>query len=313
MTDLVRNLQPASWRGIAFPVVTREFGFSHEQARHRYIYRNEQIIDSIGRENPTWTYQIPFREGITVAPWSALFTEVYPGFLAACMDSSMGVLEDPIHGAAEAKCASLREMLAANRRDGVDVEATFVYSPDPDTLSLDLAANMALLAGMTDDAKRLDSELTQVDWEQEEPPPALSDPFAAIGGVADQIQGGFDRVNAKLDDVAWRADKTIRSIDRLKQPKLAPIRQRVRRLQDTARRARTVAAGDGRKVRHLTVAATVDVITLAARVRNTTDELIGLNGFLVGVVSVRKGTVVRYYSRGLTQANVAITAPRTER
>ena len=100
MTDILKSLQRASWREIEFPVMqVRDFGFQHDQAQHRYLFLDAQLIESLGRKNPTYKYIIPFREDIAKGPWANLFTQVYPDFLDACQDSSRGVLVDPAHGA----------------------------------------------------------------------------------------------------------------------------------------------------------------------------------------------------------------------
>ena len=134
MTDILARLPKASWRGIVFPCSGREYGFRQEFARHRYVFRDDELIDSIGRENPGYTFQIPAREDLAKGPYANWFTVFYPRFLNACLDRTVGDLMDPVHGRRKCKCASLRETLDVGKRDGVDIMVEFVYAPDEEAM-----------------------------------------------------------------------------------------------------------------------------------------------------------------------------------
>ena len=45
MTDILARLPRAMFRNIAFPCSGREYGFRQEFARHRYVFRNDELID----------------------------------------------------------------------------------------------------------------------------------------------------------------------------------------------------------------------------------------------------------------------------
>src|SRR3989304_1978074 len=158
MTDMLRQLGRASWREIEFPVSARDYGFAQEQARIRLIYQDGQLVESLGAENPAYSYTIPFREDLAIAPWAGmgLFVKGHPKFLEACRDRSPGILEDPVHGARRCKLVRLSEIIDVNRRDGIDAQAEFIDAPEQAGLGDPLGTVVATLEGAKDAAGGVD-------------------------------------------------------------------------------------------------------------------------------------------------------------
>lgn len=231
MTDVLVQMQRTAWRFIEFPITSRKYGFQQEQAKHRYIFRDQQLIESLGAENPTYRYAIPFREDISKGPYKNLFTSVYPDFLDACIDRTRGVLSDPVHGEVFVKCVSLAEDLDVNKRDGIDVEVEYIISPLESELSQDLTTQIKTLQGTADDARRFDADIAKINWQQQPPPPATVSPLDFISGIGGQLEVAGGKVTSALADYSFRLEKTVDTIDRLKDPNLAPTRQQARRLQ----------------------------------------------------------------------------------
>lgn len=303
MTDILKQLQRAAWRDtIEFPVSGREFGFAQEQARHRYVFKDNQLIESLGRENPTWRYTIPFREDITVGGWENLFTRVYPDFLAACQDRSRGRLTDPVHGTRKAKCVSLREILDVNRRDGVDVEVEFVYAPEETDFEFNLGTVIRTLQGYASDARRFDNELSAIPWQQETPPrPSMSplDAISAVGGQVLLVQG---KVDAALADSAFRLEKAVETIDRLQNPNLASTRTQARRLQGAALDLEDRIDVTGtRPLRKMTTAANITVAALAGKLGIGLELLLRWNPALRRSPLVKANTEIRVSAETLAK------------
>lgn len=293
MTDILRQLIPAGFREVEFPVSAREYGFAHEHAKHHFIFRDNELVESLGRQSPTYRYTIPFREDIVIGPWRNLFTVVYPQFLEACQDGDAGVLEDPVHGAVQVKCASLREVLDVNRRDGIDVEAEFVIAPELEDIQGDLTTQIRTLQGAKDQAGLFDREATKVDWEQEPSPEPTNDIFDTISSVGDQISVAGSKVTGKLADLSLRMQKATDSIDRLKNPELAPMRYQARRVQLAAYDLQDKLHEPPNTVAVYEAAADISLIALAGLVRMTVKDFLELNPTLASKRIVPRGTRVR--------------------
>lgn len=297
MTDVLKQFSPAAWRDIEFPITARDYGFSQQHASHKYIFRDNALIESLGRENPTYRYTIPFREDIAIGRYENLFTAVYPDFLAACQDRSEGILDDPFHGGIQCKCASLREIVDVGRRDGIDVEVEFIVAPSPSQLLEDLGTRISTRAGAEGMAGALDAEVALVDWQQELPPEPTLDPFSAIASIGDQIAAAGNRIGATMADVAFRAEKAADSVNRLRNPKLAPLAQQARRLAAAALDLADAPPELTRQIGDYIVPAEIGVIALAGRLRMSVEDFLKLNPGLPRTGRVPAGKRVRYFKR----------------
>lgn len=297
MTDVLIQMQRPAWRFIEFPITGRNFGFQQELAKHRYIFRDQQLIESLGAENPTYRYTIPFREDLTKGPYVHLFTEVYPDFLAACLDRTRGILSDPVHGDVNCKCVSLSEELSPNKRDGLDVEVEFIVAPLESDVLQDLGTQIKTLAGVTDDARRFDADVAKVDWQQETPPPATVSPLDFVSSVGNQLEVAGGKITSALADYSFRLEKTIDTIDRLKDPSLAPMRQQARRLQADVLKLedRTDVTGT-RPVKRITTATNQSLSALAAGLGMTVQEFARLNPQCMRSPFVKAGTTISSFA-----------------
>lgn len=297
MTDVLAQLRRGSWRELEFPVSGRDFGFQHEQVEHRYLFVDVQLVESIGRKNPTYRYTIPFREDIAKGPWENLFTTVYPQFLAACQDRSRGTLIDPVHGAVTAKCVALRELLTVTRRDGIDVEAEFIYAPAEADIATPIGADLRGIDGARNMAGALDKQVAKIPFEQRDSPRPTNSPLDAGSAVLGQIEAGVNRVDAAIADTAFRVEKTTAQIDRLKDPANQPVLAQARRLRgallDLEERVDPIGA---RPLRRLTTSVDQTISAVAAKLGMTIQELVRLNPVLARTPLIRAGTPLRVYA-----------------
>lgn len=302
MTDILKQLQRPSWREIEFPISTRDYGFAQEQAKHRYVFRDNQLIESLGRENPAWRYTIPFREDITVGGWEHLFVGVYPDFLAACQDRSRGVLTDPFHGSRPAKCVSLRELMDVNRRDGLDVEVEFIYAPAETDFENNLGTGIRTLQGYASYARRFDNELAVIPWQQELPPEPVVSPLDAISAVGGQVLLVQGKVDGALADSAFRLEKSVQTIDRLNNPNLASTRTQARRLQAAALALEDRGDVTGAKpLRRTKTAADITVAALAGKLGITLELLLRLNPALRRSPLVKANTEIKVTAEAMAK------------
>jgi hypothetical protein len=297
MTDVLIQMQRTAWRFIEFPITARKYGFQQEQARHRYIFRDVQLIESLGTENPTYRYTIPFREDIARGPYKHLFTEVYPEFLAACLDRTRGVLSDPVHGDVNCKLVSLTEDLDVNRRDGIDVEAEWIVAPLESEVTQDLGTQIQTLKGAADNARKLDDAIKKVDWKQLPSPEATVSPLDFVSSVGNQVEVVASKVTAAFADAAFRLEKTIATIDRLKNPDTTQLRQQARRLQAALFRLEDQNDVTGtHPVQRVTTTANKSLSAMAAELGMTVEQFVRLNPQCLRSPLVRAGTELRSFS-----------------
>ena len=298
MTDILKQLSPASWRGIAFPVSSREYGFRQEHGEHHFIFRDNELIESLGRKSPTYSYTIPFREDIVIGTWANLFTSVYPEFLQACLDRTEGILEDPVHGAVQVKVASLRETVDVNRRDGVDVQVEFVIAPDLEDIQGELGTVIVTLQGAEGQAGLFDQEASKVDWQQEPSPEPSNDIFDTVSSVGDQLTNVGNKVTANMANLAQKMEGAEQSIDNLKNPKLAPMRQQARRVRDAAEQLQNTTQAPVNTTAYFETANEIGVIALAGTLKMAVKDFLALNPALASKRVVPRGVRVKYTESG---------------
>jgi hypothetical protein len=295
--DIVTKLQPASWRGVKFPIIgEREYSFAHEQSKPRIILKDYQLIRSLGLENPGFSYRVLFDETLRTARWDKLFTEVYPQFLAACKDRTPGKLYDPVHGYVTAKCVQLAETLSTSQLYGVQVQVQFIEAPET-TSTGQRPAEMPITAmgGLVKLGRRVDEEVTKVDWKQEPPPENNRDLFDSLQAFGDQVDLFQSNINGKLGSLSAKMDRATSTIDKLKDPKLGPTRQAVRRLQLSALALQETATTPPRPVDVVRKSTEIAKFAFASAYGMTVEELHMLNQSLQSVLLVPANEPVLVY------------------
>lgn len=298
MTDIASQLEPCQWRGIKVPISSREYSFAHEQAQHRFVFRDEKLVESLGRDNPGYRYTIPFHETISRGPYENLFVEVYPKFLAACKDRSAGELLDPVHKLVIAKCVSLREVLAADRRSGVDVVVEFIKAPAEERDGREDELKLTGIQGAIGVAGRFDEDVEKIDWEQDLPPETTQDIFTQIQAFGDQVDVIQGNVSGKLENTANKMDRATASIDRLKNPELASTRRSARRIQMSAIQLNRAATTPPRPVSIVKKTIEIGKLAFSGAYGMTIEELHQLNPRLRSVLTVPAGESVTVYRAG---------------
>jgi len=294
MTDVLKQLLIPSWRGQIFPCTGREYSFRHEHTKHRYVFVDDELVESLGLENPTYRYTIPAREDLARGPWANWFSRYYQDFLAACRDRSSDILIDPVHGEVQAKCASLSETLDVTKRDGVDLTVEFVYAPE-DVATVTADIQVTSVAGAEGMAFALDREIEKIDWQQEPPPEPTVDLFDAVRGVGDQIDLAGRRFAAQMANVSSKMEALSDRIDSLARPDLQSIRRQARRLALAAQRLNDQATTPPNPTRVVVLVRDMGLIALSALYKMTVSDLQKLNPTLGRGPTVSANTPVRVY------------------
>lgn len=308
MNTIPEQLQPASWRGIGFPFTgTRDFGFQQEQAQHRFIFRDQQLIESLGRQNPTFRYTIPFREGVQRPPWRNLFTKVYPLFIDACQDRSAGELVDPIHGTFRAKCVSLSESLSVEGKDGVDVTVEFVFAPeDGDSTDVKFAQVARTLEGLATSAVVFGAAVGEVSEAERKKVASLNKPAERADVSIDQtvrqatgfVQSTKRKTRAKLAEANSKMEVTRREIEEAKDPELELLRREASRTSKAAKDLATTLGDPLTPFEIILITAAIGRIAFAVAKGITVDVLLEMNPELEDVFFIPAGAKVKVPKKG---------------
>jgi DNA circularisation protein N-terminus len=305
MTDIFRQLPRLQWRGKEYPVRERTVGFQLDLARHTYVFRDNELVDSLGTRNWTFDYTIPFREDLAAGPWFKMYELEFGPFLDACRDRSVGELLDPMLGPFDAKCMSVSIATDINARDGEDVNVTFVHSPEPDAEDVAFK-DLGGIQGAALDGKRLgediarisDQQLTDAGLLDNDIPPDLGvDALDQISGLgaqavaqAGRVDAAFQRTAGKLEKIEGTLDKVNEDAGNLTQ---APVIRGARRLRDSSGRLSAKAIFPGRQILTVTVQNDTTIGVLASDLGVGQVELLLLNPGLP-LPLVEGGSVISY-------------------
>tara|TARA_R100001163_G_scaffold65609_1_gene63498 strand:+ start:1548 stop:2561 length:1014 start_codon:yes stop_codon:yes gene_type:complete len=328
MPDVLKELAPMSWRGIVVPITDRSVKFDQSLAKQKFSYRDNAFIESLGAENFSFDYTVPFRQDIIRGPYSELFTEVLPQFMAACRDSSAGTLYDPVLGEFRAKCVSFSSSLSPDRRDGVDVQVSFIYAPEIDEVQ-QLPTEVATLGTVVTDTTDLDAQIPKMDFSfssssqvgdltnldleifesaqlgepgdaglgirQLEPPPPFTDILGQIDGVGRQFERYGNRVDATLNRTAFGLEKLESTVSALGNVKNWPVVRTSRRIRGAIERVKGKLGDPGKSIARFVTKRYMTISEIAASLRMSVKNLLDLNPSLANRPSVPPNTPVFYY------------------
>lgn len=312
--DVFRDLPRLSWRGIEVPVLSRNVSFDQTIVRHQYAYRDDELLESVGRKNWRFEYAIPFRQDITKGPYKDLFILTYPDFLRACRDRSDGELIDPVLGTFTVRCEKVSTSSDPNRRDGDDVQVSFVHSPEAEAVD-QFGAPLAGLETATQQGWNLNTQLSSIqDFELKEYGLGVYDgvtedffgslnfldQIAGLGAQATAYANRIDAAIAKYEHQINKVSDALQAVDeQLLSPGNAPAIRNARRLADSVGRLADTLVDDRYGNRGRTKATTVllDDMTAsaaAAFLGMNPEEFVTLNP-KAPLPLIPAGTVVYYF------------------
>ncbi len=290
MTDLLAFLQRFSWRGAEYPVLARSVSFSHEGARHKFQYQDDELIEQLGAQSLTFSYTLAMREDIAKGPYVRLFREGYPKLFRDMRNREPGVLVDPILGTFRCTPMSFSDEVDIGKRDGTDVRVEFVHTPEQGSTEDQKPA--PTINGLKTDAGALDAELTTVDWKQEPSPEPTVDPLDAVSGIGGQIDAQRSKTIAALNDFAFRCEKAHDALDRVEDPKNAQLQAALRRNRMNARDAAKRASDPTKRIVQIIQKQARGISTVAAEFGMTVEALLKLNPSFAGNPFIPAGAAV---------------------
>lgn len=302
MTDVFKQLQPLSFRGIRVPCSARRVSFEHEQVRHKYIFRDNELVEALGHKNWVFEYTIPFREDINKGDFRNLYVSDFPDFLNACRDRSEGELVDPELGTFVVRPVSVTIETDVNKRDGEDVQVSFVHSPTSEDTG-ELQGVLAGVKGAVSHGRQLDEQMANISNAQlaalglTDTPETGVDFLDAVSGFGQQLVSQVNRTAARIDQVAYKVGKVADTVDDLNElvlnPQNAPTARSANRLKDQLHRLRDSVLAPGQKLISFVVRQDTPVGVLASQFKMDAQAFIAINPG-IPMPNVPAGTKVRH-------------------
>lgn len=304
MVDVLTNLQKASYKGISFPIGTLDFGFSQEQAEHKFIFRDEALIQQLGRKNKTWRLEIPFLEnlGTFMPDYKNLYSKSFAPFIVACQDRTPGILTLPDVGSVRAACVSLQYTLSSNNRDGVIVKVEFISAPTANDQAV--VPNIPSISAIAVQATKLDTEVAKTNFNPptshasvpQNKPTSFSDPFTAVSSAADQLSNSRNKSVARIEDTTYRINKMNDSLDRIADPKNWSVKRQANDLKNALNRTAINSDSNGKRLKQAFVNRPTPSNVMASKLKMNLADFYRLNPELSRSPTIPANTVVRYYS-----------------
>ncbi len=295
MPDPLASLPRFYWRGKAYPVARRDVSFQHENASHKIEYRDGELIEQTGARNITLRFTLPMYENIAKGPYKELFSAGYYELFNDVRNREPGDLIDPQLGPLKCVPTSFSGDLDATKRDGSEVTVEFVHFIEPGEDFLFISQVSA--QGAHADAGALDEQLEGADWQQAESPEPTQDPLNVISGAGAQLQANANKVNAALEDFAFKCEKVEDQVDAAENPDLWPLKRAARRNRFVAKQLLKRGQDPTRTVAQVINNHQRGLSSVAAEVGMSVQDLIKLNPAFARSPAVPAGASVNIYKK----------------
>jgi prophage DNA circulation protein len=296
------DLLPFKWRDNSYPCTRIRLTLAHDLVEHKYWRVNAARVEDTGVAPIRISAELPISNRVVpgkAEKWKAgkLFPTALRALLVDFATRSAGLLQHPEFGRIACKAERIDFELAADRRDGPVVTASWVETIDDDVITeivnrpvVDIGLEAANLDAEYRDLKRLVPSLPEYQTDFED--------FArAIQGIGDQIALLSSRTVGQIDRLAYRINNVQASIERAKSALTWPATQAIERLKSATNDLRETLLVVGRDLQIFTVPVDTTLAGLQAMLPASTSlsDLIKMNPVLVVRPVVPKGTRVRHY------------------
>ena len=225
--DVLSTTDLAKWREVEFVCGPVGISFDQQHAVHTYPDRDAGYVESTGRNPVLFTFTAIFRRGVVGRGGGRpAFPDAFNAFMLACADRTAGALVHPILGTIKVKAQRFDAQIDPARRDGADVNVTFIEATDREDEFAALISQTSPLGSAYDGARSFDDAYGSL---QPEPPalpqsmkPSLLDSLKQLSGALAQARLGVGNVIAKIDGLASAVSDLTDQIIALDNPKNYP-------------------------------------------------------------------------------------------
>lgn len=300
--DALSQLNPFSWRGSQFPVVDTSVSLSMDLVHHKYWGVDGVRLENTGRDGLVIRATIPFRKGVTPAKNEG-FVNLYPqgfrDFINLCAaDKSLdpGVLGHPEFGEILCRVQTVEQRWSSTKRDGVDVEVTWVETLDDLNRTKFLSSDSPV--DPTQDVIDLDSQGQNL----KDRVPKLKKRDITLGDTLDGFRGALDQVNmlsrrasGKIDAAVNKVTQIKEACDRAKTALTWSVTKNANRIIDAANVLTGPRKSFGKLLTYVVPGSqSMTLSGLSSSLKTDVATLIKLNPKIVRSPEVKPGTTVYY-------------------
>lgn len=293
MADYLSLLPPLLWRGLNYPVSARSVSFTHDGVRHKFQYRDGEMVEQTGAQALTFSYTIPMRDGIARGPYRDLVTKGLPLLFADCQNRARGPLQDPFYGTFDCVPTSYRDDTDVNKRDGTDIQVEFVRTLE--TGEADTLPDFPTVSGLISEAGALDKELSKTSFKQEASADGSNDILTQLTGIGAQIQQQGQGVSARLQGLADKMKRLDEQIDSTEDPSKWGLQQSARNVREAALRLKAKGDNPGQRILTVTKNSARTITEVCADSLMSLPDFLRLNPDLVRSPLIPPGTPIRVF------------------
>lgn len=287
--DAFDTLQTLSFRGLQLPFTSFDVGFSQDSANKKFTFKDEQLIQRLGRTNETFRYEIPFYNGLK--PFGNLFKDSFSDFYDACLSREPAQLIDPLRGSVRAVVATLQVHGDPSvSRSGCTVSVEFVKSPESLEADETPAPDIARTTQEANDAfQGLDGIPASPEFTQ-----PLVNPLSLGTGVLQQVSLQRDKINASIERETARVDRLTLAVEDSTDPEKYDAKEKLLDYKKSLLELNTAVVQGGRNIQVALIRAPITIISLAKDLSLSTEEFLELNQELGTSVVLYPGTPYYY-------------------
>lgn len=320
---MFEQLLACSWRGIEFPISSMEFSFDQDLAEHKYWGSDGANVEATGRNPLVIKATIPFVNGIVPGKnerWLTLYPNTFREFVIAFTNRTTGLLVHPEFGEIVCKPQSLSTVHEATRRDGVEVQATWVETLDDELRVVQVDSPVQTANRIAKDLDASKDDIVALIPEGQFPEESFESLINKATGVVDSVSIAANLLINKPRQVIFRLQQFENSVDRLRRVDTWPLKDASERIKNSLldileafnTKHTVVGTGQGsvnappplinspRPIARLVTPQgnrmTASQIQASLPVANSMEDLIALNPTLVARPEVGGGTLIRYYA-----------------
>jgi len=317
MPTILDQLREFSWKGISFPVAKVHFSLQQDLVEHRFWAQDGANVEATGRAPFTVSATLLFRNNLSrgrTETWGALYPTTFRQFIDASLDRTTGVLVHPEFGPMNCKLKSAEIDHVADRRDGCDVEASWVETREKENTSasaftqqtqiaevelaaFDLDGNLSTLAAAAG-ISGINSNTYSVTLPKTAAyKPNFADSIRSIVAVGDQVSLLSRQVGGQFAAINYRLNQIETSLQGAKSALNAVVLQSINRMRHATNNLQQKLLQKQRETRIYITPMIKTLASISVDVAgNTVGDLIRLNPTLVAFATVPRGTAVRYYA-----------------
>ncbi len=323
INSLFEQLLEFKWKDVSFPTSKFSLRLRHDLALHKFPGKDGANVEETGRAPYQLSASIPFLNGAVPGKgetWGILYPTQYRQFMTVAAKGTTGVLQHPEFGEIACKLESCETTWDASRRDGVDVECSWIETilagDDVDFVNSRPSPISGVLLGALD----LDAQISTVT-----PPfpmlPEYQPDFAAmmrsITSFTDQISITSQRGLGQIDAILYRLNTLQASIQKAEAVPATtvkaiidpvtngnalraltwPMMNTIEQFRASAIAVKQVLGTSGRPIRVYVTPVEMTLAAVAQNVGAQVSDVIALNPEACGEPIIEARTPIRYYAK----------------